>query len=45
MVAHIGVSGAQRRLQDYLDAANDAIAGERNAGMLQGFADAFFSRA
>ena len=45
MVAHIGVSGAHRRLQDYLDAANDAIAGERNAGMLQGFAEAFFRRA
>jgi geranylgeranyl diphosphate synthase type II len=45
MVAHIGVSNAERRLRDYLDAANDAVEGERNAETLQGFARAFFGTA
>lgn len=45
MVAHIGVSNAQRQLHNYLDKARDAIAGERNAAMLEGFAQAFFRQA
>lgn len=45
MVAHIGVSNAERKLHAYLDAAHNAVEGERNAEMLQGFVHAFFAAA
>ncbi|SNT25010.1 geranylgeranyl diphosphate synthase, type II [Noviherbaspirillum humi] len=42
LVARIGVSSAERRLADYMQAAEDALAGEANTLALRQFAAAFF---
>lgn len=44
LAARIGVSNAERKFLDYLQAANDAIEGEANAAVLQDFLRAVFKR-
>ena len=42
MVARIGVTSAERKIREYLQAADIAIEGEENAEVLQDFVRAFF---
>jgi geranylgeranyl diphosphate synthase type II len=44
MVARIGVSNAERKIREYLQAADSAIEDEDNAAVLQNFSRAFFKR-
>lgn len=44
LAARMGASSAERTFHGYLQAADAAIGGERNAAVLQAFAQTFFSR-
>ena len=44
LAARMGASSAERTFHGYLQAADAAIGGEKNAAVLQDFARAFFER-